>query len=584
MGDFTRNRKHILLDWILNFKQNIMNIYIKLTILIVILCLVSCEDYLERKPLVSPTDETFISTKAELEQAVTACYAPLRFSMANRPFPIFLETVSDISWGRESTDMQVVGSGAHDARTDAFLTAWTYFYTGIARCNYVLTNMHRSMGVVDEALYNQREAEVRFLRALYYHYLTELFGGVPLVTKPLTLSEAQLPRTPKTEVVDFILNELEESAVGFTSEEALSVGRASKEAAWALASRVALYNEKWDAAARNAKKVIDQEGISTSLSSNYEELFQYAGEKSNEIIFSLQYLRGNKTQVLFGSFASRNANGYVNIVPIYQLADAWESVDGKSIDESPLFDPEHPFQNRDPRLGYTLAVPGSEFLGYQFETHTDSVESWNYNLNPPARIPNKDATHPYASFTGLAWRKYADVSDASFRNESELNIILIRYAEVLLNYAEAKIEEGTIDQSVLDAINKIRQRPSVNMPPVSATDQAELRNIVRRERKYELSGEGLRLFDIRRWKIAERVMKRPVLGRMKKDYPDKAPLIDELANAYYDNIPIASAAEPTDFKMRVVQVRLFNKDRDYLWPIPAIEIETNPLLEQNPNY
>lgn len=561
-----------------------MKIYIKLTLFIVTLGLVSCEDYLERHPLVSPSDETFISNKAELEQAVTACYSPLRFSMANRPFPIFLETVSDISWGRESTDMQVVGSGAHDARTGDILTAWTYFYTGIARCNYVLTNMNRSKDVVDEALYKQREAEARFLRAFYYHYLVELFGAVPLVTKPLALSEAQLPRTPKTEVVDFILKELEESAAGFTSTEALSVGRASKEAAWALASRVALYNEKWDRAAQNAKKVMDKEGVSVSLASNYEELFQYAGEKSKEIILSMQFVRGNKTHVLFGGFASRNANGFANIVPGYQLADAWECVDGMAIDKSPLFDPKQPFRNRDPRLGYTLALPGSRFLGYQFETHTDSLQSWNYNVSPAIRIPNKDATHAFASFTGLCWRKYTDVRDAGFINDSELNIILIRYAEVLLNYAEAKIEGGTIDQSVLDAINKVRQRPSVKMPPVTTTDQGLLRNIVRRERKYELSGEGLRLFDIRRWKIAEKVMVQPVLGRMKKAYPEKAPIIDELADAHYDNIPIASPAEPTDYKMRVIQVRLFNKSRDYLWPIPAIEIETNPLLEQNPNY
>lgn len=561
-----------------------MKIYSKLLILIAISCLISCEDYLDRSPLVSPSDETFISNKAELEQAVNGCYNPLRFSMAGRPFPIFFETVSDISWGRENTDMQIVGNGAHDARTEAILNAWVYFYTGIERCNYVINNMARCKAVVDEDLYSQREAEVRFLRALCYHYLVELFGGVPLITKSLTLSESQVPRNSKEEVVDFILKELEDCASGFTSKEELYVGRASKEAAWALASRVALYNEKWDIATRNAQKVIDMEGARVALSSNYEELFQYAGEKSKEIILSMQFLRGNKTHVLFGGFASRNANGYANIIPTYQLADSWECTDGLSIDKSSLFDPQKPFENRDPRLGYTLALPGSEFLGYQFETHTDSVECWNYNVTPAVRIDNKDATHAYASFSGLCWRKYTDKKDFNFINDSELNIILIRYAEVLLNYAEAKIEAGSIDQSVLDAINKVRQRPSVDMPPVTVTGQAELRNVIRCERKYELAGEGLRLFDIRRWKIAEEVMMQPVLGRMKKAYPETAPMIDLLATAYYDNIPVASAGESTDYKMRVVQIRLFDKNRDYLWPIPAIEIDANPHLVQNPNY
>lgn len=560
-----------------------MKLYSKYSILIILFSLLSCSDYLDRSPLVSPSDETFISNKEELEEAVVACYNPLRFTMANRPFPIFFETVSDISWGRESTDMQVIGNGAHDARTESILTAWTYFYTGIGRCNYVLNNMHRCKNNTEESLYKQRESEVRFLRALYYHYLSELFGGIPLITQTLTLAESQVARNTKEEVVDFILEELESCAVNFTEDNKYT-GRASKEAAWALASRVALYNEKWDIAIRNAQKVMEQEGKTVELSSNYENLFLYEGEKSKEIILSIQYLRGNKTHVLFGGFASRNANGYANIVPTYQLADSWECIDGLPIDKSLLFDPMNPFKNRDPRLGYTLALPNSEFLGYQFETHGDSLECWNYNVTPNIRISNKDATHAYASFTGLCWRKYVDKKDLSFINDSELNIILIRYAEVLLNYAEAKVEAGAIDQSVLAAINKIRQRPSVNMPPVTTINPNELRYAIRRERKYEFAGEGLRLFDIRRWKTAEKEMSLPVLGRMKKAYPQTAPFIDELGTSHYDNIPIASNGETTDFKMRVVQIRLFNKDRDYLWPIPDIETETNPHLIQNPGY
>lgn len=561
-----------------------MKSYNKYCIWVISFLLLSCSDYLERKPLVFPADETFISTQEELEQAVVACYNPLRFTMASRPFPIFFETVSDISWGRESTDMQIIGNGAHDARTESFLQAWTYFYTGVGRCNYVLNNIGRCKDVVEENLFKQRESEVRFLRALYYHYLTELFGGVPLITKTLTLAESQIGRNAKEEVVNFILDELEACAVNFTSDESLSTGRASKEAAWALASRVALYNEKWDIAIRNAQKVMEQEGEKVELSSDYENLFLYAGEKSKEIILSLQFLRGDKTHVLFGCFASRNANGYANIVPTYQLADSWECTDGLPIDKSPLFNPQDPFKNRDPRLGYTLALPNSEFLGYQFETHTDSIECWNYNVTPNVRIPNKDATHAYASFTGLCWRKYTDKKDLAFISDSELNIILIRYAEVLLNYAEAKIKAGEIDASVLEAINKVRQRPSVNMPPITTTNPNELFYAVARERKYEFSGEGLRLFDIRRWKIAENVMILPVLGRMKKAYPQTAPAIDEFGTSYYENIPIASDGEVTDYKMRVVQLRLFDKNRDYLWPIPDIEIETNPVLKQNPEY
>src|SRR5690606_30208385 len=160
-----------------------------------------------------------------------------------------------------------------------------------------------------------------------------------------------------------------------------------------------------------------------------------------------------------------------------------------------------PFENRDPRLHYTCAVPGSIFHGYQFETHRDSLKCWNYNVNPPARVPNQDATNPYASFSGYCWRKYANMENPDYLTRSETGIIVLRYAEVLLNYAEAKIESNDIDQSVYDAINLVRSR--VDMPEVSAgKSQAELRSIVRIERKSEFAFEGLRLYDIRRWKIA----------------------------------------------------------------------------------
>ena len=264
------------------------------------------------------------------------------------------------------------------------------------------------------------------------------------------------------------------------------------------------------------------------------------------------------------------------------MADSWECTDGLPIDKSPLFNPKDPFKNRDPRLGYTLAVPGSVFLGFQFETHGDSTMCWNYLTNK--RVNNLEATHAYATFTGICWRKYANVEDRLAINDCEMNTILIRYAEVLLTYAEAKIKAGQIDASVLAAINKVRSRPSVNMPPITTTDPTELFYAVCRERKYEFSGEGLRLFDIRRWKIAEIVMNQPLLGRMKKSYPDKAPRIDNYGNSFYEGIPIASQGESADFKMRIVDRRTFNVNRDYLWPIPYIERQTNPSLVQNPNY
>src|SRR5690606_36192821 len=142
-------------------------------------------------------------------------------------------------------------------------------------------------------------------------------------------------------------------------------------------------------------------------------------------------------------------------------------IDGLPIDESPLYDPTHPFENRDPRLRQSIAVPGDVYLGYQFETHKDSVECWNYNVSPAQRIPNQDALNPYATFSGYCWRKAADPADVgSSINRSSLNFIVIRLAEVYLNLAEAKIELNEIDTECLNAINVVRGRASLNMPAV----------------------------------------------------------------------------------------------------------------------
>ncbi len=544
----------------------------------------SCDDYLDRQPLNNPSDGTFLSTEVELNMAVAGCYIGLWSEYQVFPLHLSFDAVTDIGFERNGSGLQAVGRSDHDARTDYIVQVWENLYSAISKCNYVVTNMDRGTGNINADVMATARAEVRFLRSLYYHYLIELYGDVPLITSPLSLSDSESPRTPKEDIVDFIIQELEESVPDLPVENDPESGRATQGAALTLMSRVALYNERWDVAINAAQRVLALEGEEYIINPSYMDLFQYAGEDSKEIIFSVQYLENAKTHSLFRLFGSRLARAHTNKKPTYQLTDTWECVDGLQIDESPLFDPQNPYENRDPRLGFTLAVSGSTYLGFQYETHGDSLMCWNYNLDPARRVPNLEATHAYATFTGVGWRKYADNLDKDAINNSELNTIIFRYAEVLLNYAEAKIEAGQIDNTVLEAINKVRQRESVNMPPITTMDQNELRNAVRRERKYEFAGEGLRLFDIRRWRIAEDVMNLPVLGRMKRDYPSKPPRVDELGTAYYDDIPIAAPGESADFKMRLVERRSFDPSRDYLWPIPYIEMDTNEKMVQNPKY
>lgn len=548
----------------------------------IIIGLTSCEGYLDKYPLNNPSDQTFLANETEMQMALTGCYSALWLNFETMTFFLALDEASDIGYDRNTSALQSLAQGSADATNGLALSYWTGLYGGIAKCNYLIENMTRGEVNVDANTYAQIKAEARFLRALYYSYLIELYGDVPLVTQVLNLENSTQARTPKSEVVDFILEELTEAAAVLPATNNPTSGKATKGAALAIKARTALYNERWADAISASSDVMAMEGTQYKLEDNFATLFRNEGENSKEVVFSVQYLVGTQVHSLYRLFGSRNALAHTNKKPAYQLADAWECVDGLSIDKSPLFNPKDPFKNRDPRLGYTLAVPGSEFLGYQFETHGDSLMCWNYLTN--TRVNNLEATHAYATFTGICWRKYANVEDRFAINDCEMNTILIRYAEVLLTYAEAKIKAGQIDESVYAAINKVRSRPSVNMPPVTTTDPTELFYAVCRERKYEFSGEGLRLFDIRRWKIAEIVMNEPLLGRMKKSYPDKAPRIDKYANSFYEGIPVASQGESADFKMRVVDRRTFNINRDYLWPIPYIERQTNPSLIQNPNY
>lgn len=539
---------------------------------------ISCnDDFLVREPLDNPSDEQFLSNQIELELAVTGVYNSLWYHPpeVGSPWILTFEHASDNSWDRNTSGLQALGRG--DGTPDNIFTvgAWTALYRGIGRANYVISKSSHLKEEIPADDYNRLIAEVKFLRAYFYLYLIDLYGDVPLLIERTSLENSQMPRTPVSEIVDFLLAELDEIVRHLPSNVNMK-DRVTSGAVLALKSRIALHHERWNEAISAAEQLINEE--SYVLHDNFGELFMYAGENSQEIIFSIQYLEGQQTHPLAQNYYSRMALGHSNKKPSQSLVDSYESVDGLSIDESHIYDPRDPFANRDPRLSYSVVLPNTEFIGYIFNTNPDSTEVWSFRSDPPVRIENTEATNAYSSFTGYLWRKYADPLDKDDRSRSELNIIAFRYAEVLLNYAEAKIEQGDIDQSVYDAINQVRGRISVKMPPISnGKSQDEMRSIVRKERKYELAGEGHRYFDIRRWRIAHDVMQGPLYGRVPTGYLSEAPIIDEFGSPDYSNVSNAD-------EMRVVEMRRFNQDRDYLWPIPPLELETNRMLHQNPNY
>lgn len=573
-------KKHL----IFNIRKNNIQMKTKFQFLVLIVALAilsACKsDYLDKYPLSGPADDLFFNNQEELVLAVNGAYRYANYTpLDNMPLNLLTDNASDIGWDRNNSPLQSIGKGNHDSTNGFALTIWTEAYKVIAKCNFILDNLEKVKDKTTPAIFNRSRAEARFLRAYTYHYLVDNFGDVPLVTRVLTLEEMKVPKNPKSEVIDFVLKELTEAAPDLdVTYSGANVGRATRGAALAIKARTALYNQRWAVAAEAAKAVMDLNVY--SLHNNFGTLFNYSGQNSNEIIWSFQYLKASRTKTHStpNNLVSRNGLGFTNKVPSQSLVDVYLCTDGLNIDESPLFDPATPYLNRDPRLTFTIAVPGSIYFNYQFETHRDSVRCWNYNTTPATRVENQDAVNAFATFTGYCWKKYVDFEDRLDRTNSELNIIQIRYAEVLLIYAEAKNELQQLDQTAYEAINRVRTRPSVNMPPITmGKTEAEFRSLVRKERLYELAMEGFRLSDLRRWKIADKAMNGNFYGRVQRGLVAAAPQIDENGLADYTLVPNRA-------DLRVVEVRTFNKDRDYLWPIPNIETVTNPLLKPNPNY
>lgn len=538
---------------------------------------------LDLNPLSEPSTATFYSNQTELELAVNDLYRLDFWENDN-------EQYSDNYWHRGQLG-NAVTFGTMNAEDATVQTYWANCYKAIARANTFLAHKDRAMANTPPAVMTRLEAEMRLIRAYEYGKLITHFGDVPFLTDPVTLEESYgITRTGKNQILDFIFSELDFAAANLpASYSSSALKRLTSGAALAIKARMALYMEKWDVA-RDAAQAVIRSGI-YSLHQSYTNLFLKSGETSNELIISIPR---DETRKVFTSGTNvqdqipRNAGGFGAQIPTREMIDAYDCTDGKPIDESPLYDPHDPFRNRDPRLTATIVEFNTQWLGYSYQPHPDSLTVFSSKENK--RVSNRDsrAVAAFASYTGFLWKKGIDQSWADRKSE-DADAIIIRYAEILLTYAEAKVELSDIDQSVLDAINMVRARgynvpatATTMYPAVTETGQAALRKIVRRERRVEFPREGIRYMDLIRWRLAEKALTRPVIGlpdpavqdRSKWPFPGVTPLDDD------------GIADYSGFgkDVKVVAERNFDKNRQYLWPIPAIERRVNPSLEQNPNY
>ncbi|MDY9917608.1 MAG: RagB/SusD family nutrient uptake outer membrane protein [Proteiniphilum sp.] len=570
--------------------------------------LVSCSDFLERESS-DYSSSGFYKSEAAILNGTSGVYNCLYMDLGyNVPFSVYLDHFTGL--GMERAENTTIGAGgALNPDNASVQSFWSMLYVLVARANSVI---YGSSEYIDDiggkAL--QYISEVRVLRAFAYYNLIATYGDVPFFTSPVTIDQYKDARTSKTEILDFILKEIDES-VTHLPWTATERGRVDKAFAYGLKARAALLGGSLDYAnqgteyfrisAEAAAQVIGQR----ELAGSFDDLFNITGQTQadvrNEMLFELMYTKQGtqKIHVIAFGQVSRNT-GQTGRHPSMLLADMFECIDGKRIDESPLYDPNYPQRNRDPRFHSTLWMHGDTVTvnngsvirhilnAYDIETPFYDFSSGQWTLQNNADINSAAA---WASFcnagSGYIWAKFSNEVAENISAQS-CNVPVMRYAEVLLTYAEAKIELNELDESVYNAINQVRNR--AGMPNVSEDrigNQNRMRQLVRNERKVEFALEGLHQVDMRRWDIGDLENGQPSYGlpipTIRYEGMTSTDIPDFKKSERHDLNNIATYDSYKD-KLKVRDRNRFWDKKFNLWPIPQVEIDRNPNLTQNEGY
>lgn len=514
----------------------------------------SCSSsYLDLDNPNQPSSTTFWSNEADALMAITACYDAMQSenlyndNIDGWKYGFLARETStdngDHTWGNWMLGSQIseCTSGTNE---ECFSMYWNANYEMIKRCNMVTDNIDRVP--MDKAKIEAYRAEAIALRALAYNNLVSVFRDVPYITKALTLAEAKAPKTDRATIVDGLISDLKATLPNLPAKGEQAIGRLSREGGYAILGRIALYAGRWqdaiDAYAQvYGKYTLFTSGDGSDPARNFADLFTEANETADEIILGVHFV--GPAQGEGQCFGVKWGNPMNAIEGSMNLCDDYYCTDGLPISESPLFKGVEKFpsgdndldvarfENRDPRLKGTLMLPGMD---------------WNGKIYYAADL---------AASSKVAIRKFYTPEDLSHEYDGSQDFYVIRYAEVLLSYAEALIEAGSDLTRACSLINEVRAR--VAMPSVEsvegtkgALDQQALRAIVRHERRVELAFEDLRFADIYRWNDFD--------GMQRRMQQDRAKYGCGVLNH-------SNARGP----------------QDYVWPIPQGEIDTNDMLEQH---
>lgn len=476
------------------------------------------------------------------------------------------ETLSDnLMRTRDYGDERVIRNGNAESTTSIFASTWKELYGGIKTANMFLANIDRLKA--DPEQINGMKAQARYLRAWMYLRLTEFYGNVPYFTHELSADESKrVTRTPHVQIMRTLHNELDSIMPHLPRRDDLTDdqrGQITRGAAVTLQARAYLYDGDWANAERYCDMLISQQEQygHYSLFPNYAALFTQDAEYNEEIIADCEYAPKVRVWDDMFNMAPLSVGARLNeIAPTQSLVDAFLMLDGQTAEQSPLYDASKPYANRDPRLTATVV-----YDGYRWSDNVnDGTKDKVIYTNPDAL----DKTDAFAGLnknqtpTGYYVRKYYDAKH-EYHMHSSINIITMRYADVLLMYAETMNEQGKMSREVWNkTIRAIRERAGFNdeqaLAYPSDLSQAQMRLLIRRERRCELALEGLRWFDIKRWRIGKECLDGYVLGA-------------RFLNNYTENIRL--------------DLYIFNDARDYLWSVPQTQMDINPHLKpNNPGY
>jgi hypothetical protein len=592
---------------------NTMKKYFIIPTLLAAFAISSCNKFLDRKPLDASSSATFLSNQAEMEQGLIGTYASAMWVIANNtPMHFAIESSTDmaIKRGGNAEDLIAMGDGGPFLVNNAIcISSWNQAFKLVQRANQQIVGMENGKANVSAVVYNRIKAEALVLRAWGYFHLMTWFGDVPYYKAMPTVDEVlKAERTPVATIVADLYKDLDEATAAFEAagtSPVQTIGRVNRGVALGLKAKLAMLIKDFRTAATATKTLID--GNQYGLNPSYQNLFSLNGQTANvsrEILFAQTYPNDvNEPQNWMAVIGvpRQVTNSQSSHFPSQNLVDQFEGKDGQRIDVSTVYDPANPRLNRDNRLKWSVYMPGDTMVHFAsktaalpynnlrertvFNIYSNTRRKFNWNTGAYDNVnTNNDWIGAQAAGiqwqvsatgniggVGYVWKKYNDSTQYTF--ESRVGFILMRYADILLTYAEAKTELNELDATVLSAINLVRAR--AGQPAAVSGSQTAMRTLIRRERAVEFAGEGLRLFDLRRWDIYEKANSGPVVGiSLDPAVPAARPSFDA------NNIPSYTASVNQRIRFRN-QTRNNNNAKYKLWPIPQAEIDNNSKIKQN---